>query len=470
MKNGFYDLDATTELGNEQYRIIVGNDSYTKSDVVNYNSKTISSKWQLNNLPGLTNENYISSLKNNISKIEFQLRTINMPNQPAQNRLASWPELTKQLLDDEGFGANLSTKNNWMEDETDKLLVKGNELKTAQNIYNYVQQNFICVNDEAIYLSDDLKKIFQTKKGNVADVNLLLTAMLKQAKLNAEPVLVSTRDNGVPYEVYPLINKFNYVITSVVINNNQILLDASDKLMGFNHLPQKCYNVSGRIINKNAFLVSLAADSVKEVKNTNIDIDYDKDTKKLKTNFTSTLGYYESYNLRNEINKTTVADFFKKIKSNFNYEVQFGNTSIDSLKNYESPIKINYDYSFNFDEDVIYFNPLMGEGYKTNPYTALKRLNPIELPYTTNEEINFKMEIPKGYKVDELPKSARVKFNEDEALFEYIIQATEETILLRCKIVINVASFVAEDYEFLREFYNNIIKKQSEQIVFKKIK
>jgi hypothetical protein len=80
------------------------------------------------------------------------------------------------------------------------------------------------------------------------------------------------------------------------------------------------------------------------------------------------------------------------------------------------------------------------------------------------------MEIPKGYKVDELPKSTRVKFNEDEGMFEYITASSNGYIQLRTSLKLNKAEFLPEDYQSLRDFYAFIVKKHSEQIVLKKIK
>jgi hypothetical protein len=79
------------------------------------------------------------------------------------------------------------------------------------------------------------------------------------------------------------------------------------------------------------------------------------------------------------------------------------------------------------------------------------------------------MEIPKGYKVDELPKSVRLKFNEDEGVFEYLISVDNNNIQMRSRLRFNKATFPNEDYQSLRDFYAFIVKKQAEQIVFKKI-
>jgi hypothetical protein len=80
------------------------------------------------------------------------------------------------------------------------------------------------------------------------------------------------------------------------------------------------------------------------------------------------------------------------------------------------------------------------------------------------------MEIPNGYEIEELPKSAQVTLNEDEGTFQYLIGRNENMIQFKSVIKLNKATFQPEDYNSLREFFAQVVKKQSEQIVFKKKK
>ena len=111
---------------------------------------------------------------------------------------------------------------------------------------------------------------------------------------------------------------------------------------------------------------------------------------------------------------------------------------------------------------------MMTEGYKENPFTAAERQYPVEMPYAMDETYLLNMEIPKGYTVEEVPKSAKVAFNEDEGFFEYIVQKSDDVVMLRSRIKLNKATFAPEDYEGLRAFFGFVVKKQNEQIVLKK--
>jgi Domain of Unknown Function with PDB structure (DUF3857)/Domain of Unknown Function with PDB structure (DUF3858) len=471
LKNGYYDLPETkVTQGNQSYTIYQNRNTAEATQSFVYNATTVHSEWALANIPAIVPEKYTTTLNNFISKIEFQLKSLNYPDEAPKPYMQTWAELAKSLLKDNQFGADLSSNNRWLDEDTEKLIVKNDKVETAKNIFKYVKQNFTNLDYTSIYMEENLKKSYQNKKGSAADINLVLVAMLKKVKLNADPVLISTRENGLAFEIYPIIDRFNYVIARVEINNNIYLLDASNKHMGFNFLPEQCYNGSGRIVSENPNVVPLSADSLKENKTTTIFMVNSEDGKKIEGSFASNLGYFESFNVRDNLSKVSQEEFFKKIKKGFTNDVKITNTALDSLNNEEEKIAVKYDFSFSFNEDVVYFSPLFGEAYKTNPFTAAQRSYPVEMPYQTNETIIVNMEIPKGYKVDELPKSSRISFNENEGMFEYLIQADTAAIQLRCRIILKKANFEPEDYETLRDFYAQIVKKQSEQIVFKKIK
>jgi hypothetical protein len=114
---------------------------------------------------------------------------------------------------------------------------------------------------------------------------------------------------------------------------------------------------------------------------------------------------------------------------------------------------------------------MFGEGWKENPFKSAERLYPVEMPYGIDQTFLLRMDVPHGYTVDELPKQIIVKLNpEDEGNFEYRAVETAGVISIRSRIRISRTYFSPEEYTMLREFFNLVVKKHSEQIVFKKKK
>jgi hypothetical protein len=57
---------------------------------------------------------------------------------------------------------------------------------------------------------------------------------------------------------------------------------------------------------------------------------------------------------------------------------------------------------------------------------------------------------------------------EGSGLFEYRISQSMGRISFRCRIKFNRSLYLPEEYPNLREFFNMVVSKQSEQIVLKK--
>jgi hypothetical protein len=90
------------------------------------------------------------------------------------------------------------------------------------------------------------------------------------------------------------------------------------------------------------------------------------------------------------------------------------------------------------------------------------------MPSAMNELYVANITVPPGYVVDEIPKNAKVALPEGGGMFEYMIGHDGDRVMFRSRIVINRANYNAEEYDYLREFFSYIVKKQAENIVFKK--
>lgn len=468
--NEMYINKADSYTSNFRITIPGGTD---RNEQVSLDGLVRTNRWVMKDLPALREEKYTTSIKNYISRIEFQLASYQIGSGPYHDMMGNWTLLSERLNKNEYFGDALNRNNGWMDDDIKAATgASKDKLEKARKIFAYVRDNFTCNDHSAVFIETTLKDAFKAHKGSVADINLLLTAMMRHEDINAYPVLLSTRNHGFTSEIYPLLQRFNYVVTVVEIDNNFYYLDASMPYNTFGRLPVSCYNGHARIIGKNdALPVYFVTDSLKEQKLTSV-ILINGEKGSMTGSFKTHPGYYESFALREQQAKGGNEGMIKELKPSYGFETEINNFGIDSLKQLELPVWMHYDFTFapGKDDDIIYFNPMLTEGYKTNPFKSDDRKYPVEMPYTTDETYIFTMDIPEGYVVDELPKSTKVKFNEDEGYFEYLVVKSETGIQLRSRISLNKATFLPEEYSSLRDFFAYIVKKQSEQIVFKKKK
>lgn len=452
------------------YTIIDNSNAFGKSEMLDISGDARCHLWVMKNVPAFEMQSFIANPSDVLTSLEFELHSIKYSANNIKQKIKSWYMAADELQKATDFGQVFNyDKNEWIEEEVKAIADTTTGINAAKKMYNYFVKNFACTGYRHIFLNDDAKKIFKQKKGSAAEINLLLTSFLFNKGFIAEPVILSTRGNGKPTEASAILGQYDYLICRVKIDSEYVFLDASDSKIGFGKIPLICYNGFARVINNMPVLVDLSANKVAEEKNIVVFIS-NSDAKKLEASYISNMGYTESLSLRNNLTTTTKNDYFKQLKKCYGFEITMENTEVENEKNYDENATVKYDFSFNFgDEDIIYFNPMLCEATKENMFKVEKRLYPVELPHTINETYTLDMEVPKGYVVDELPKSIKNKLNDGEGYFEYLIVNKDGHIQLRCRFQLKTANFEIEDYDLLREFYGTMIKKQAEQIVFKKI-
>jgi len=431
-------------------------------------------KWSTRNIASFKTQGYIYNRYDYLDAISFHFVSTNYT--ADKGSIPTWQSATNDLLSNPDFGGVIA------EGQTDNLshvvervtASDDNLLKAAKSIYAYVRDNFSCINDNDIYVNTDLYEVNKKRKGNTAELNLLLVGLLRQKGLKADPVILGTREFGVHPVTYPALDKMNYVIARLKIFGDTVYLDASHPQLGFGKLPLNCYNGHGRIISAtDTGNVYLFPEAVKELERTTVFIKNEETENGAMTgNLQSVPAYHHAYALRQELDKQSLNDFFKKINIESIPGFTIENPGIDSLTRYDDPIGIHYDFHFktSAENELIYFNPMLTEGLTSNPFTAAEREYPVEMPAPVDKLYVLNMEIPAGYTVEEMPASAKFVFNGNEGSFEYRIQKDDMGIQLRSRLKMDRAVFRPEEYNELREFFAQVVKKQAELVVFKRKK
>lgn len=466
--NGLLQVKTTTDRQtfNLTYE---ANGPTSASEHVSISSNTVKHVWTAKDVPALREESYTTSLRNHITRIEFQLSALKYPGSPVKPIMASWEKFSEDLNKDEDFGADLAKNNGYLGDIVDQLTagLKDDTAK-ARRIYNYVRTNFTCTDHYGLYLSKPLKTVFTSRNGNEADINLLLIAMLRRAKLTADPVVLSTRNHGLTHELYPLRSRFNYTMAAITVDTLTYFLDASRPYLGFGRVDMSCYNGHARMLSKEVTPVYFNPDALLEQKNTYVML-MGAEGGGLKGTIQQYPTYFESCMIRSAIKDKGKDEYFKGKEKDFSTETVISGVELENPEDNEEVLKMKYDFEMKADDaGMLYINPLFTEATRKNPFRSQERKYPVEMPCVMDEIYTLNLTVPDGYVIEEIPKSAVVKFNENEGLFQYLIQQNENSIQFRSRVKLSRAVFAPDEYNSLREFFDMIVKKQSEQIVLKK--
>jgi len=294
--------------------------------------------------------------------------------------------------------------------------------------------------------------------------------MLKNAGLKANPVLISTRDNGVP--LFPTREGFNYVVASVELEGQKVLLDACNKYTEPNLLPVKALNWMGRVIEEDGSSSVIAVTPKKLSKKVvNITVNL-KENGDIEGKERETRTFYNAYLFRNRNNAISEEDYLDK-KENDNDGVEISNYEIKNKNILGKPIIEDYDFFMENQSDVIgdkiYFSPLFYHTEKENPFKLEKRDYPIDFVFPWEEKYMVNISIPEGYEITSVPENKRLLLPNNLGSFSYIISQKENKLQVVVGVKMNQAIIPVGDYAGIKELYKNIVEKETEKVVLSKI-
>ncbi|MBO3097222.1 DUF3857 domain-containing protein [Gelidibacter pelagius] len=432
--------------------------------------KEMKTEIRLSKVPALKNEVYVSNLNTYRTKLIWEHVYSKDLRGLITTYSTNWDEVTKTIFNDSDFGTQLKQTNYFEEDISG--LIKGvtNDSEKINLIYNFVKSK-VKWNGYNGYTTDNgVKKAYKEGVGNVADINLMLTAMLCYAKINANPMLVSTRSNDIP--VFPATGGFNYVVSAVELLNDVILLDATDKFSTPNVLPERAINWQGRIIRESGtsewFDLS-PKETAKENTSLNLKINDDLSIDgKVRGQMTS----FAAKNFRSKYENFNTEEKLMALEKDKG-EIEVSNYEVTDMDVLDNPIMYVYDYNLkNGIEqigDKVFLTPMLFFAPKENPFKGDKREYPIDFVYPFNDRYTINVIIPDGYVVESIPESSVVQFQENAGEFKYIAKANGKMLLFLISLDLNQSLILPDEYDDFKQFYQLMTEKQTEKVVLKKI-
>jgi hypothetical protein len=320
------------------------------------------------------------------------------------------------------------------------------------------------------YTQKGVKKAYKERVGNVADINLALVTMLREAGVNANPVLVSTKSNGT--KIFPTIKGFNYVICMVDLpDNTYMLLDATEPYSAPNVLPVRDLNWKGRKILKNGSSTFVNLTSNKYDTEDNIINVKITDDMMIEGIMRTKLTNLNALNYRNKNNGAKEGSIISKLEEKKQIEIE--NFKVVNSENLGKPIVRNISFlSEDLIEEIngkIYIEPLLFLAHHENPFKNEERTYPIDFVTRKKYNNSVSIQIPEGYKVAQLPKSIAIGLPDKLGVFKFQTAQNGNTISTRCTLQLNESLIVPSYYPYLKGFYNEMVKIESEKIVLEKI-
>ena len=425
--------------------------------------------YTIDNVPSIKEENYINNIYNYTSILKHELASINYPNQPIKNLAITWDDVVKSIYDHEGFGNELESKS-YFEDDLKSLLegLTTDEQKIA-TIFNFVKNRMTWNESNGVITDKGVRRAYKEKTGNVADINLMLTAMLRYANIQANPILLSTRRNGIA--LFPNRTAYNYVIAGIEIKNDVLLLDATNKNATVDLIPLRAVNWSGRIIRQRGSSNEINLLNVPPSKDNVTILAEIKEDGKVEGKLRRILTDYNSFIHRENYANANEDSYLEKLENRYK-GISIEEYKADNLKDLSKPVVEQYAFLHENDVEIIgnkiYIKPLLFFTMDENPFKLDQRKYPVDFPFPFKDAYNISIKIPEGYEVEYLPEGTSVAMENNYATFKYLVSVTNNNIQLVANLDVNTFFVPADDYALLKDFFRLIIEKETDRIILKK--
>jgi transglutaminase-like putative cysteine protease len=421
--------------------------------------------YTMKNIPAFVEEDYMTSPTNFKSAIYYELESIFYPSTGSKKTFSkTWKDVDTDLMNEKAFGGQLKKTDLFKANLATIVSPTDIKLEKAKKIYNYINKQIKWNNYLGKYAESGIEKALEKRTGNIGDINLALVTALLAADLEAYPIILSTRRNGTPNALFPVLSDFDYVIACVDVDGVKYKLDASNPYLPFGELPLQCLNERGRIIysKKSSDWFPLTVEESSDV-NYVLEGALDEQSK-IKGKLTISSRGNKAFLKRQHIAKfNSLEEYWEKLDEEMP-NVTLTKSSIQNLEEIDQLLieefDVIVDVSKQMGQDVLLLAPNIIDRISYNPFKAQERTYPVDMGFKSKTLYSVKLTIPDHYEIAEKPQNASLALPESTAKYRYVTQVNGNQLEILQSLAFNKPIFSVDEYFSLKELYSRIIQQQ----------
>ena len=426
-------------------------------------------KYVMKDIPAFKEEEtFMLASTNYISRIDFELSKWFLLNGETKTFTKTWKDVDSEFKRDVDIGRQLNKKNFFEKNVPPALLVEGDELTRAKNIYAFVQQHYTWNGKYSIYRNNRVKEAFEQRTGSVGEINMSLINLLNAAGIPANLMALSTRNNGLPKKSHPVMSDFNYVIAKVQLNGKDYLLDATDKFYPFGMLPYRCLNYYGRVMDfKNDSYWATIAPEARNKQTVRTMLSVDPEAQKLSGMFDVIHTGYEAIAKKRILYDTKEETYLENLEKQVGDEFSITNYSLLKERSTDKLVAERFEFAIedNNSEGVIYINPFVVKFFSKSPFTLEERIYPIDFGYNRSYEYRINITVPPGYTAAELPAKKALQLPEANGSLVFNCELQDNLVVLYFKLDLKRSNYVPEFYPALKQLFEEAVNIQKGTVI-----
>lgn len=376
--------------------------------------------------------------------------------------IGNWNEAAKKLNEADDFGGFL--KGDVSEILPANIKAYYDPLERANKIFSFVKENYKWNRKDGIRSDQSLKQLLKTKSGSAADINLFLIMLLRNSGIQANPMLISTVDNGILNIASPNIGNVNFLLASAKINDKMYIYDATSFNSKVNLLPERDWNDFGILLEKekgtSMSLVNTNVSKKEQVIKASLDVDNSivKGIFSQKDNGMYAIESYDEF----DINKDKYNESFK---SEYGTDMKEVDSKVLPDGDFETQMKFSGGSLMDAVGNKIVMIPLLflSAGNETFDQTE-ERKHQIDFISAFAREKRVELEIPENYQIVSLPKEKKIRTDDKEITYSYKVESVGNKLTITSKVSVASQAYTKEYYPIFKQVWK-VISDAENQVV-----
>jgi hypothetical protein len=380
-------------------------------------------------LKAMPKDDYVWNVNDYCAGITAELKTYRLPGMSEMDFAKTWEQIDELFLGSDPFNLQLNAHSPLQQALQDAHIQDiANVQERAAAVYQLVMKH-VKWNGKYNLWPQPTKETLQQGTGTNADINMLLIQSLKDVGLEAAPVLLRSRDQGMmPYN-FPSFQKLTTFVVGVMPQGGtKFYVDASSTDDYLNVLPA-------------TLLVERARLLLKDKKSQWVNL------QKISRSQATTM-----------VEATLSADGVLSGTQVTHRKGLIAETT-DSI-----PFTIRGEVSGN----KISVCPFYAVPITKNPFKAGKRLMPVEFPREELQQITVNITLPEGYDLENTPKPISATTPDKGVNGRYAVSSYGGKAQVQYLFNVNKVAHPNTNYEALRDIYSMFAEYSKTPIVFVK--
>ncbi|MCD7971110.1 MAG: DUF3857 domain-containing protein [Candidatus Azobacteroides sp.] len=420
-------------------------------------------------LPGLENEHHVWCKQDYVTGIRFELKGTNYPRDYYRAFTKDWESLEKTLRES-AFGSSIKISNPYKKEIQE--LLKGVEDDNSKIALTHAfVKSKIKWNEVYSFMGNDTKDAVKNGTGNNAQINVVLISALKDAGIKAYPILISRRSKGrLPY-TYPSIDALNTFIVAAQASDGAVYyMDGSATYGNVNMLPTDLLVDRGRVFEPTVAQKWVNLTNIsRNRQNCLIQVSLNDEGNlvgELTSSYSGQMAYEYKRTYYQGKDSTSHVEKLAETK-----KISIDSIFIEGKEPMSNMVKEKIVFSQPVGEggEYVYINPMIFPHLAVNEFTQTERKLPVEFDYPYTYQQNIVLTVPDNYEIEEIPKSMQIVLDENKGKCTFQIQQAGNTLNVNYRFDLNQVLFPAMDYQHLSEFFGQVVAKNQETIVLKKL-